>query len=442
MGNWDIIDLCLRNLLRRRTRTLLAVAGVVIGTCAIIVMVSIGFGLSEGYQQQIASYGDLHMITVMSNEGGGMADPKSEKGKITDKTLENMRKIKGVDAVTPVVSEYMIIGLGKKIVDTEVVGVIPEVLEKFNYEVDDGRLLNNTDKMTILFGNQVPTWFYDPNKDNGWSDEPEKVITDKLIITADMNYKRKNVNNLESDNIQYSEYKAKGVGVLSNPNDESAYCVYMNIKDVEKMQKEAKAARKETSNSFDKGKYQKAFVYVGNIDKAEDVTDILRDDMGFQTYSSSDWLKQAKETSKMIQTILGGIGGVSLLVAALGITNTMVMSIYERTREIGVMKVIGANLADIKKMFLLEAGMIGFIGGTAGVILSFIISILLNTLGAGIMSSMLGGMGMVEGSSISVIPWWMIVAALTFSTAIGVIAGYSPAKRAMNLSALESLRNE
>ena len=181
-------------------------------------------------------------------------------------------------------------------------------------------------------------------------------------------------------------------------------------------------------------------VYVGDINDVQDVSDAIRE-MGFQTHSLNDWLEAMQEQARMIQTVLGGIGAISLFVAALGITNTMIMSIYERTKEIGVMKVIGANLADIRRMFLLEAGLIGFLGGLIGVMLSFIISLLLNTALAGVLGAFLGGM-MGGGSNISIIPWWTAVGGLLFATVIGLISGYSPARRAMRLSALESLRNE
>ena len=105
------------------------------------------------------------------------------------------------------------------------------------------------------------------------------------------------------------------------------------------------------------------------------------------------------------------------------------------------MKVIGANLGDIKHLFLIEAGMIGFLGGFAGVILSLLISLLMNTVLLNTMNMLLGSIG-GGGSTISVIPWWVALGALAFATAIGVFAGLSPAKRAMKLSALESLRNE
>lgn len=446
MNNRDLIDLCLRNLLRRRTRTLLAVTGVIVGTCAIVVMMSIGFGLSDSYQEQIESYGNLHMITVMSTGGNGMAQQMQDaKGIINDKALQDMAKMKGVGAVTPVVSEYLTIGIGKKVAQTQVLGIRPEVLEKFNYKVlDGGRLLNGTDKYELLFGNQVPNWFQDPNS-NEWSDQALDVMSArKMIITGDDTYgqKKQNGNSEEDkDKIEYKQYETRAIGVLENPDDDSAYCVYMNISALEDISKELKKIRKESTFSSGTKTYDEALVYVTDINDSADISKQLREE-GFQTQSPSDWLESMKETAKMIQGILGGIGGISLLVAALGITNTMIMSIYERTKEIGVMKVIGANLRDIRKMFLLEAGLIGFIGGTVGLLFSIIVSLLMNTVLKDIISIALNTMGGGYGASISRIPVWLGVAAVAFATVIGVLSGYHPAKRAMNLSALESLRNE
>ena len=447
MNNRDLISLAFRNLLRRKTRTILAVVGVIVGTCAIIVMLSIGFGLSASFQEQIESYGNLHLVDVYGGGGGMMyqgGNAGQEKdGVLDDKAIASMEKIKGVDAVSPKIQEYLSFGIGKYIAQASVVGMRPEVMQKFGYELQDGRLLEAGDKFAVVFGNQVPSWFYNPKKTWGssWGGEAQvDVITNKLIITADDNYGQKTQQRQSGDEekINYKEYKAKGVGILANPNDDSAYDVYMSLDSLKTIKEEAAKARKETlprDNS-----YEAAMVYVGDINDVEDVSNKIRD-MGFQTSSLNDWLESMQETARMIQGILGGIGAISLLVAALGITNTMIMSIYERTKEIGIMKVIGANLGDIRRMFLLEAGMIGFLGGTIGLIVSFILSLLMNTVLSGIMSVMLGTVG-GGGSTVSIIPWWVAVGSLVFSTAIGIIAGYSPARRAMHLSALESLRNE
>ncbi len=455
MSNRDLISLAFRNLLRRKTRTILAIVGVVVGTSAIIVMLSIGFGLSASFQEQIESYGNLHLVDVYSAGGGGMMYSEGggmmygggggeSTGVLNEKAIASMEKIKGVDAVSPKVQLYLSFGVGKYIAQASVIGMKPEVMQKFGYELQDGRLLEAGDKFAMVFGNQVPSWFYNPKKTWGstWGGEAQvDVITNKMIVTADESYGQKQQQRRQStdeEKIIYKEYKAKGVGILANPNDESAYNVYMSLEGVEIIKKEAEKARKEnvTNNSA----YESAMVYVGDIGDVEDVSNAIRD-MGFQTSSLNDWLKSMQETARMIQGILGGIGAISLLVAALGITNTMIMSIYERTKEIGIMKVIGANLGDIKNLFLLEAGMIGFLGGTIGLIFSYILSLLMNTVLSGIMTVMLGSVG-GGGSTVSIIPWWVAAGSLAFSTTIGILAGYSPARRAMRLSALESLRNE
>lgn len=442
MNNRDLLDLCFRNLFRRRARTLLAVIGVVVGTCAIVVMMSIGYGLTANFQEQIESYGNLHLIQVSSNGNNGVANQDDLKGIINDKTLKTMSEIKGVDAVTPIISENMTVAVGKKVTQTEFVGIDADVLEKFNYEVSEGRMLKATDKNGVLFGNNVPMWFYNPNK-NDWSEEPEKVVGEKLVITADWEYGMKKKSS-DSDKIQYPEFKGKGIGVLAAENDESAYRVYMNMADLEEIIAANKKARKDNSSSTNRrlGKtYDQAWVYVGEISDVEDVIKVLKEDMGYYTYSPTDWLNAMQDTANMIQAVLGGIGGISLFVAALGITNTMIMSIYERTKEIGVMKVIGANLKDIRKMFLIEAGLIGFGGGVIGLALSYLISFLMNTVLINVMGSFLSELG-GYGSSVSIIPWYVALGALAFATFVGVAAGYGPARRAMNLSALESLRNE
>ena len=133
----------------------------------------------------------------------------------------------------------------------------------------------------------------------------------------------------------------------------------------------------------------------------------------------------------MLRVMLGAIGAISLLVAAIGITNTMVMAIYERTREIGIMKVIGASLWDIKRLFLVEAAFIGFGGGVIGVSISFVLSKIVNYF------------AMQQGGNMSsYIPISLYIGAVAFATCVGIMAGYFPANRAMKLSALSAIKTE
>jgi ABC-type antimicrobial peptide transport system permease subunit len=126
---------------------------------------------------------------------------------------------------------------------------------------------------------------------------------------------------------------------------------------------------------------------------------------------------------------------VAFLVAAIGIANTMMMSTYERTKEIGVMKVLGCDMGDIQKLFLAEAGFIGFLGGVTGVGLTYVISLVINRVFQSMSGEYLSG-------KISVIPWWLALVAIGFSTLMGMVAGYFPARRAMKLSPLAAIRTE
>ena len=166
--------------------------------------------------------------------------------------------------------------------------------------------------------------------------------------------------------------------------------------------------------------------------------------MGFRTSSMESIRKPMEQEARQKQMMLGGLGAISLFVAALGITNTMIMSISERTREIGVMKSLGCFVKDIRRIFLLEAGCIGFLGGIAGGILSYGISALMNFAAARSASDSLDfmmGAG-AEPSKLSVIPWWLAVFAVLFSVAIGVGAGYYPANKAVKISALEAIKHD
>lgn len=176
--------------------------------------------------------------------------------------------------------------------------------------------------------------------------------------------------------------------------------------------------------------YNSIYVRADRMESVEPIQKAIRD-MGFEANSNTEWLKQTQEQMRTIQMALGGIGAVSLFVAAIGIANTMMMSIYERTKEIGVLKVLGCDLTDIHRTFLMEAGFIGLVGGCIGLLLSYGVSAIINIAAK---SSAYQG--------ISYIPFWLALLAIVFSVVMGMVAGFFPAFRAMHLSPLAALRNE
>ena len=238
------------------------------------------------------------------------------------------------------------------------------------------------------------------------------------------------------------------VGVLE-PDGAKGYWtqsgIVLRIQDMKMLQKiyNDMTKTKEESKS-----YEQVYVKVDDLSNVTDVETAIHD-LGFtNTYSMNQQREEMQKQVMNSQMIFGGIAAVSLLVAAINIINTMTMAIYERTREIGVMKVLGCELGNIRTMFLLESSTIGFIGGLIGLGISLIASFVLNnlsTLGQGLdLSGLMGGgyyMG-GGGGTISIIPPWLMLAALVFATLVGLVAGILPANKAVKISALEAIRHE
>ncbi len=463
MRSFDLIIMGLRNLFRRKTRTILTVLGVIIGTAAIVVMVSLGIGMNESFDEQLKQMGSLNIINVTkyrNNPDGAVMDSKEIV--LDDKAVASIKTIKGVQAVTPVAESYVKLVSGKYLAYTPILGIDAKVMADFDYLADQGRLLQEGDIDQIVVGGMIPQNFFNPKNHFYFggpnTKPPVDVMTDKLQITFDMMYgEKQQPGSGGNTNAKPPKlYKVKAVGTLVQSNDWSKnQYIFMDIRQLQKLIKDANKSQDQGSrgmsvygfSSTSSSGYERLMVMVKDIKDVDTVQEKI-DDMGYGTNSLGDIRKSMQKQSQTIQIVLGGIGAISLLISALGITNTMIMSIYERTREIGVMKVLGCKMNNIKQLFLLEAGVIGFLGGLIGVIISFLASFLLNAIGKGIMNSgnmgmdMGMGMGMDSASRVSVIPPWLAALSIVFAVLIGLISGFSPARRAMKLSALEAIKTE
>ena len=308
----------------------------------------------------------------------------------------------------------------------EITGIEPDTLEYFDFPaLEAGSYISNDNPTAVLFGKEG-VHFYNPKSNRGYSyneESPVDLMNDSIKITFDETWGDKTP--------KYS--KLKVAGVLAESNGETNYSVYAPINQVIEWYKKYSEEYKKKKELT----YSSIWVSVDDTEHVNEVQDRIKA-MGYNTYSMADELDNVQEMSNTIQLILGGIGAVSLLVSAIGIANTMIMSIYERTKEIGVMKVLGCVVTDIRKLFLFESSIIGLLGGAVGLGMSYGISFLLNKYAPEIGEAI----GIYSGYDISIIPIWLALAALAFSILIGIISGLYPARKATKIRAIEAMRTE
>lgn len=450
MKTFDLIAVSFRNLWRRKLRTFLTVLGVVIGTSSIVIMLSLGLAMNKNLMDQLGDMGSLNIINVSQRyyyEEGSQDEPKQ----LNDATIAEIQLLQGVEIASPVLNLNTKMGSGRYYAWANIRAMSPEMLAAQGIELSQGRMPDSGDRYGFIFGSNIAYNFYKANSSGGvyyggmYGDGERaqanvNVMEDPIKMNYDMSYGEERIPGQQ----QGRPFTISVTGVIKEGSGEHDYMIYTTFETAQKMmtEKEKWDEAQYGSQAASKGKkeiaYEQALVYVTDIDDVKKVQEEIKE-MGYEAYSMVDYLEEIQNISGGVQLVLGGIGAVSLFVAALGITNTMIMSIYERTKEIGVMKVIGASLPDIKKMFLTEAAMIGFIGGLLGLIFSAGVSLILNYVGQNI--NMFGGPAS-SGTTLSVIPVWLYLSSVLFTSMVGLFSGYFPAKRAMNLSVLGALRNE
>lgn len=451
----------LRNLRRRKARTALTVVGVVIGTISIIVMISLGVGLNYCYEKTMMEYGSINTLTIQQNayveneEGDGEGREVDQKGMMNDEFVETLRQIKHIKTVTPVFESYLSVYGNGWMTDCNVRAVDFSVLDKLEplkpvmgtYDFTAG-----TSQMVIGAG----VFEYRYRMPNYKEVTSEFDITKEKLsfVFQDLGYYEDNGSTETEENPVYTEPQQilppkehiKDFVFVNDPDKyEYNYSITMDISYFKKLyEKQAKKMppieKKRVLKKIDQ--YSGIMVIVDNVKNISAVTEQIRD-LGAQANGLGTYIDQVKEEAKMIELVLGGIGAVAMLVSAISIANTMIMSIYERTKEIGIMKVLGCVVTDIKRLFLLEAGIIGAIGGVIGIGCSYLLSYVVNRYGGPSIGSAMGmDTSGDEMLKISLIPAWLPLLALLFAFLIGIISGYFPARRATKISAIEAMKSE
>ena len=451
MKFYELLKFSFLNLWRRKLRTSLTLLGVMIGTASIVVMMSLGIGLNYSYMQQIENSSTLTLITVSSYGGGyygggyavsstADAGSNSEQVKLDADAIELFKNLEHVSVASPVYQFDVIAFSGKYQGYLNISALDHEMLEALKLPILEGTLPAEGEELQLIAGKQVGYNFYDPNGSSdmyyGWGGgdgEPTVDMYDsQLFVVYDTNayYSAQG-----GTGTAPKKYIVKTAAVIGTTEGYSNYD-YSNYADIDAVETLFNKLFKKTAwpnQQTDKnGKpvrpmtYNQAYVLVDDVDHVKAVQSAINA-MGYQASSDMDYLESMQKHSQMIQYILAGIGSVSLIVAAIGITNTMLMSIFERTKEIGIFKVLGCSLGNIRSMFLTEAGLIGFSGGFLGLGLSFLLSKIINML--------IGG-----GEVVSMIPAWLALLGLGFAVLVGMVAGITPAIRATKLSPLEAIR--
>ncbi len=352
----------------------------------------------------------------------------SKEQKLDDTLITQLKNIDHVRGVTPVLNVSASLKSGKYQSYVTIAGIDPTCMEYFDFpEIASGESISNENPTAILFGADS-YYFYNPKQSyyGGRNNEPNvDLMNDSVKITFDNTW----------DTEKTPKYtKLNVAGILEASTGDFGYNAYAPLEQVIKWYKEVQKRNNKKTSAVE---YEEVWVSVDDVDNVATVQQQIKD-MGYTTYSMADSLDSIKEVSNMLQLILGGIGAVSLLVSAIGIANTMVMSIYERTKEIGVMKVLGCLVTDIRKIFLFEATIIGFCGGMVGIGLSYLVSHLLNKY-----APQIGEMiGMSSTSTISIIPLWLSAGAVVFAMLVGIVSGLYPAKKATKIKPLEAIRSE
>jgi len=426
----DLLRTGFMNLWRRKLRAVLTVLGLVIGVASILVMMSLGIGIRRSIMESYESMGSLYNITVNSwnwvqtGDGGG----RGTETELNKKAVNTFKAIPGVEAVMPQIRTWGMLKSGKYISDVNILAIRAEDAAAFDIQLSDGRFPEHkrgSSTYEIAVSQDALSWFYDPKTGRQAVDKdgnPKVTADSRIQLTFDYNAAWGNP--VEAGMPQGKSYRIDVVGTVSPENNEFSWYCLMDEEAIAKLAKENKDFM-----SLDMGKYDTVTVKCATLEDVERVRQVISD-MGYGTNSLKDAIDQAEEQMGQIQALLGAIGGVSLLVAAIGIMNTMMMSIYERTKEIGIMKVLGCRMGNIVALFLVEAGFIGLFGGALGLGVSYGLSALINTF--------LGGGGGFQ----SIIPLWLAVGGVAFSILVAVLSGFYPASRAMKLSPLSAIRNE
>jgi len=386
-----------RSIVERKVRSALTVLGIVIGIAAIVSLVSVGEGMRGMVVEQLEQFG-ANKIMVMAQMQTGFG-PSAQGEPLDDGDLQDIKRVRGVDIALPMFYKSLPAEFKDEVGTLQVAGVASKDAQTFfsdiqAFDLAAGRYYRSGDRNVVVIGHFVANTFTD-----------EVKLRDRLEIKGKT---------------------MEVIGILKemgNQQDDSMVIMPLDtMRDI----------------TGEKDEITMILVKVDNADRvadiAEDIQELLDKAHGEKTFmvmSTQQITEQVGSIMNILSITLGGIAAISLLVAGIGIANTMLMSIMERTREIGIMKAIGATSANVMEIFLIESATIGVIGGVIGCLV-----------GIG-MSKVISAASVFIGFQITTaVTPELLALSLGFSVIVGVVSGIFPARNAAKLNPIEALRYE
>lgn len=416
MKTFDIFRLSLSHVKKSKMRSWLTIIGIVIGVAAVVAIISIGQGMQASVQSRLGTLGaDLITVTPgfsRASGGGGFGGGSAGSASInlTDKDLNVIKQVPGVLYVNGMVSGRSDMILGTEKTSVSISGVDPVVWRSMvTTQLESGRYLQPGDSNAVVIGYSLAhETFLQP------------ITLNRPVTIGGKTFKVVGI------------FVQSGGGFGGGGGDNAVYMPADYARGV--------ITTNVSRNTFTSIMVKVADPVLANQVAADIVTKLMPSrhvNPRTRDFTVTEFAVIQQQITGVVQTIslfLAAIAAVSLLVGAVGIANTMFMSVMERTRQIGLLKALGATDNEVMKLFLLESGLFGFVGGVIGIILGVLISVIISAIG-------LQALG-PGGTMNAVVPPELLVFALAFSIFVGIISGVAPARSAAKMNPVDALRFE
>jgi putative ABC transport system permease protein len=447
----ELVIFIYENIKRQKGRVLLTSLGVMIGSAAIILLVALVGGLQQIATAQFTGNSDLSEITVSAGFGGGggnsgggggpssggpgggggstvRTSSSAEEVSLTDDMLEQIASIEDVENVIP---KQSISGSSTLVYQkfegrVSLTGVGVDDLSEMGLYASEGDLTLSSG--SIILGASVTENMFRPN----YSGSNATMTTDLLGKQIKMEITKSTTSGRTTKAVRF-----KVTGILTESGDSSDYAAYISMNEADNIVSWVNGERINHSSDG----YSSLTVTVDDPDNVLTVADEITN-LGFQTQTAQSFLENVNSLFTVLQLVFGGVGAITLLVAAIGIANTMTMSILERTKEIGLLKALGATNSDILSLFIGEAAGIGLLGGLGGTTLGLLLGSVINAFSVPYLQEQASSSGATTITSAVYIPFYLPVFAIVFSTIIGSLSGLYPALKAQSLPPVIALKYE